>query len=145
MAEVSRDEVLARYRHLRAISTHHHTEAMNFFSRPALLEQARHLGLATGEMLAAESFDELKLAFDLAIHTQGLWPDPACGRVRSRVRPLSRSMTAGPDGFRRTGPEHGCGFGKPLHRPGFPVRRLDRLPSPASALWPLGGERSGGL
>jgi len=69
MAEVSRDEVLARYRHLRAISTHHHTEAMNFFSRPALLEQARHLGLATGEMLAAESFDELKLAFDLAIHT----------------------------------------------------------------------------
>ena len=68
MAEVSRDEVLARYRHLRAISTHHHTEAMNFFSRPALLEQARHLGLAAGEMLAAESFDELTLAFDLAIH-----------------------------------------------------------------------------
>jgi len=69
MAEVSRDEVLARYRHLRAISTHHHTEAMNFFSRPALLEQARHLGLAVGETLAAESFDELTLAFDLAIHT----------------------------------------------------------------------------
>ena len=69
MAEMSREEVLTRYRHLRAISTRHHTEAMNFFSRPALLEQARHLGLATGEMLAAESFDELKLAFDLAIHT----------------------------------------------------------------------------
>src|SRR5206468_6682637 len=68
MAEMSRDEVLARYRHLRAISTHHHTEAMNFFSRPALLEQARHLGLAAGGMLAAESFDELTLAFDLAIH-----------------------------------------------------------------------------
>ena len=68
MAEMSRDEVLARYRHLRAISTRHHTEAMNFFSRPALLEQARHLGLAAGGMLAAESFDELTLAFDLAIH-----------------------------------------------------------------------------
>jgi len=68
MAEVSRDEVLARYRHLRAISTRHHTEAMNFFSRPALLERARHLGLAAGGMLAAESFDELTLAFDLAIH-----------------------------------------------------------------------------
>src|SRR3954452_24749179 len=52
MAEMSRDEVLARYRHLRAISTHHHTEAMNFSSRPALLEQARHLGLAAGGMLA---------------------------------------------------------------------------------------------
>jgi hypothetical protein len=68
MAEVSRDEVLARYRHLRAISTRHHTEAMSFFSRPALLEQARHLGLAAGGVLAAESFDELTLAFDLAIH-----------------------------------------------------------------------------
>jgi hypothetical protein len=68
MAEMSREEVLTRYRHLRAISTRHHTEAMNFFSRPALLEQARHLGLAVGETLA-ESFDELTLAFDLAIHT----------------------------------------------------------------------------
>ena len=69
MAEMSREEVLTRYRHLRAISTRHHTEAMNFFSRAALLERARHLGLAAGGMLAAESFDELKLAFDLAIHT----------------------------------------------------------------------------
>jgi hypothetical protein len=68
MAEMSRDEVLARYRHLRAISTRHHTEAMSFFSRPALLEQARHLGLAARGVLAAESFDELTLAFDLAIH-----------------------------------------------------------------------------
>src|SRR3954453_20096625 len=69
MAEVSRDEVLARYRHLRAISSHPHTEAMNFFSGPPLRGEARHLGLATGEMPPAESFDELKLAFDLAIHT----------------------------------------------------------------------------
>src|SRR3954451_252411 len=68
MAEVSRDEVLARYRHLRAISTRHHTEAVSFFARPALLEQARHLGLAAGGVLAAESFDELTLAFDLEIH-----------------------------------------------------------------------------
>src|SRR3954465_3626188 len=68
MADMSREEVLARYRHLRAISTHHHTEAMNLFSRPALLEQARHLGLAAGGVLTAESFDELTPAFDLAIH-----------------------------------------------------------------------------
>jgi hypothetical protein len=69
MADMSRDEVLARYRHLRAISTRHHTEAVRFFSRPALLEQARHLGLTAGGTLAAESVDELTLAFDLAIHT----------------------------------------------------------------------------
>src|SRR3954469_4438954 len=68
MADMSREEVLARYRHLRAISTRHHTEAVSFFSRPALLEQARQLGLAAGGVSAAESFDELKLAFDLAIH-----------------------------------------------------------------------------
>src|SRR3954465_264414 len=68
MADMSREEVLARYRHLRAISTHHHTEAMNFFSRPAPLERARHLGPAAGGGPAAEGFDELTLAFDLAIH-----------------------------------------------------------------------------
>src|SRR3954463_3499460 len=68
MAEMSREEVLARYRHLRAISTHHHTEAVSFFSRPALLGRARQLGLAAGGRLAAESLDELTLACDLAIH-----------------------------------------------------------------------------
>jgi len=55
-------------------------------------------------------------------------------------------MTAGPDGFRRTTPKHGCGINAPLHHSGFPVRRFDRLPSPASALLLLGGdERLGGL
>ena len=53
MAEMSREEVLARYRHLRAIGTRHHTEALRFLSRPALLEQARQLGLAAGGILAA--------------------------------------------------------------------------------------------
>jgi hypothetical protein len=69
MADMSRDEVLARYRHLRAISTRHHTEALRFLSRPALLEQARQLGLTTGEMLVAESMGEFTLVVDLAIYT----------------------------------------------------------------------------
>jgi hypothetical protein len=69
MADMSRDEILARYRHLRAISTRHHTEALRFLSRSALLEQARQLGLTTGEMLVAESMDEFTLAVDLAIYT----------------------------------------------------------------------------
>jgi len=68
MADMSREEVLARYRHLRAISTRHHTEALRFLSRPALLEQARQLGLTAGEMLVAESMDEFTLVVDLAIH-----------------------------------------------------------------------------
>src|SRR4051812_14304629 len=91
MAEMSRDEVLARYRHLRAISTHHHTEAMNFFSRPALLEQARHLGLAAGGVLTAESFDELTLVVDLAIHTSRPGRSRAIDRYAgaARLRPGS--------------------------------------------------------
>ena len=68
MADMSRDEILARYRHLRAISTRHHTGALRFLSRSALLEQARQLGLTTGEMLVAESMDEFTLVVDLAIH-----------------------------------------------------------------------------
>lgn len=69
MAGVSRKEILTRYRHLRAIATRHHTEALKFLSRSAILEQARHLGLTMGKTLVAESIDEMTLAFDLAIHT----------------------------------------------------------------------------
>jgi hypothetical protein len=64
MADMSRDEILARYRHLRALATRHHTEALQFLSRPALLEQARHLGLTIGKTLVAESIDAMTLAFD---------------------------------------------------------------------------------
>src|SRR3954466_7026726 len=50
------------------------------------------------------------------------------------------------DGFRRTGPKHGCGMGLPLHQAGFPVRQFDRLPSLAIASLLLGeDERSGSL
>ena len=66
---VSREEILTRYRHLRAMATRHHSEALKFLSRSALLEQARHLGLTVGKTLVAESLDEMTLAFDLAIHT----------------------------------------------------------------------------
>lgn len=69
MAGVSREEILTRYRHLRAIATQHHSEALEFLSRSAILEQARHLGLTVGKTLVAESIDEMTLAFDLAIHT----------------------------------------------------------------------------
>lgn len=65
---MTRDEILARYRRLRVISTQHHTEALNFVSRQAILDHARRLGLAEGKTLVADSTDELTLAFDLAIY-----------------------------------------------------------------------------
>src|SRR4051812_3074091 len=91
MADMSREEVLARYRHLRAISTRHHTEALRFLSRPALLEQARHLGLTAGEMLVAESMDEFTLVVDLAIHASRPERSRAIDRYAgaARLRPGS--------------------------------------------------------
>lgn len=65
----SRDEVLARYRHLREISKRHHSKALDFLCAGAMLQHARRLGLAHGKTLMLDSIDELPLAFDLAIHT----------------------------------------------------------------------------
>jgi hypothetical protein len=80
MVGMSRDEILTRYHHLRAIGTRHHTEALKFLSRAAILEQARRLGLARGKTLVAESMDELTLAFDLVIHTARLGHSRAIDR-----------------------------------------------------------------
>jgi len=66
---MTRDEILQRYRHLRAISIGHHSGAMAFVSKQALLEHAKRLGLATGGMLVAESEAEMTLVFDLALYT----------------------------------------------------------------------------
>jgi len=88
VAGVSREEVLTRYRHLRAIATRHHSEALEFLSRSAILEQARHLGLTVGKTLVAESIDEMTLAFDLAIH-----PHRPTGALAGD-RPLCQGSTA---------------------------------------------------
>jgi hypothetical protein len=66
---MTRDEVLQRYRHLRLISIGHHSGALKFLSRQALLEHAKRLGLAAGGMLVAESEAEMTLVFDLALYT----------------------------------------------------------------------------
>jgi len=65
----SRDAVLARYRHLREISRRHHSDALKFLSKDAIVHHARRLGLADGNTLILDSMDELTLAFDLAIYT----------------------------------------------------------------------------
>ena len=66
---MTRDQILQRYRHLRVISTGHHSGALKFLSRQALLEHAKRLGLAAGGMLVAESEAEMTLVFDLALYT----------------------------------------------------------------------------
>ena len=66
---MTREEILERYRQLRAISTRHHSAALELVSREAVLEHARRLGLAEGRMLVAESEEEMALVFDLALYT----------------------------------------------------------------------------
>ena len=66
---MTRDQILERYRHLRAISIGHHSGAMAFVSKQAVLEHAKRLGLATAGMLVAESEAEMTLVFDLALYT----------------------------------------------------------------------------
>jgi hypothetical protein len=65
---MTRNDVLCRYRHLRAIGRRHHRAAMKFLARPVVTEHARHLGLIAGQTLAASSEEELTLMFDLAIY-----------------------------------------------------------------------------
>jgi hypothetical protein len=66
---MSREQIVQRYRDLWAISTGHHSGALAFVSKPALLEHAKQLGLATAGMLVAESEAEMTLVFDLALYT----------------------------------------------------------------------------
>ena len=64
-ALLSRTEVLARYRHLREISKQHHSAALDFLSKDAVMSQARRLGLAQGKTLVLDSMDDLNLALTL--------------------------------------------------------------------------------
>jgi hypothetical protein len=66
---MKREDVLRRYRHLRAIGMHHHSAALKCLARPAIVEHARRLGLMAGQTLIANSEEELTLVFDLAIYT----------------------------------------------------------------------------
>jgi hypothetical protein len=65
---MTRREILRRYRHLRAIVTHHHSAALKFLTPAAIIERARRLGLAAGQMLITDNEKEATLLFDLAIY-----------------------------------------------------------------------------
>ena len=65
----TRDDLLARYLHLREISKGLHEEVLNCVSGDALLSCARRLGLAQGKTLLLEDMDEMYYVYDLAIYT----------------------------------------------------------------------------
>ena len=74
---MTRDEILGRYRRDRAISVEFQTGALNHISRPAVLRQAKRLGLSDGKALRVSHEDELTLVFDLLLYTS-----PSRGRSR---------------------------------------------------------------
>jgi hypothetical protein len=65
---MTRREILRRYRHLRAIVTRHHSAALKFQAPAAILEQAKHIGLAAGHTLITDNEQELTVLFDLVIY-----------------------------------------------------------------------------
>jgi len=83
---LSRAEVLTRYRHFREISKQHHSAALDFLSKDAIISQARRLGLVQGKTLVLDSMDDLNLAFDLTIHTAPKDRSRAIDRYARAVR-----------------------------------------------------------
>lgn len=82
----NREAVFARYHRLREISRMHHTKALDFLSKDAILHQAGRLGLAVGRTLCCDNMEELTLAFDLAIHTAPVGRSRAIDRYAGSVQ-----------------------------------------------------------
>lgn len=90
----TREDILDRYRLLRAISIRHHDAALKFLSHAAILERAKRLGLTVGGMLVPESEEEMTLAFDLALYTAKDGRSRALDRYARAVRLASGSDEA---------------------------------------------------
>ena len=84
---VARNEILTRYRHLRALSRQHNADALTFSPRQTVLDYARRLGLAVGKTLVADNIDQVALAFDLAIYSSKEQRSRAIDRYRRAVHP----------------------------------------------------------
>jgi len=65
----TRDDILARYLHLREISKRLHGEVLKSISADTLLKNARRLGLAQGKTFILDDMDEIYYVYDLAIYT----------------------------------------------------------------------------
>lgn len=76
----TRDQVLTRYRQLRAVHKVMQNEALRFVSTPALKRSAKRLGMFSDDAFAAESDEEMTLIFDFALY------DAEKGRTRAIER-----------------------------------------------------------
>lgn len=88
---MNREELLRRYRHLRAINKRQQTDALDCVSQATLLDCARRLGLARGRTLILEDFDEMTLVFDLVVHAGIGGRARAIDRYAAKARPAAGS------------------------------------------------------
>jgi hypothetical protein len=90
---LNRNEVLARYRHLREITKRHTDKILNLISADAMLHQARRLGLAHGRTLILDDMQAMNYVYDLAIYTA----PPGRSRAIDRFARSGRAFS----GFRK--------------------------------------------
>jgi hypothetical protein len=65
----TRDDVIARYRHVRGVTRRFNDGLLQLIPRSAVMEQAKKLGLLCARILVLDSMDQMAFLFDLAIYT----------------------------------------------------------------------------
>jgi hypothetical protein len=91
---MTREEMISRYRHLRAIGKQHQNAAIKLVSRPTMLDCGRRLGIVQGNTFVCDSPDELTFVFDLAVYTSREGRSRAIDRYARTVNPEPDSDTA---------------------------------------------------
>jgi hypothetical protein len=83
---VEREEVLERYRCLREISRTHGGKVLKRVAKKTLLGWGKRLGLVRRKTFVAEGFEEMTLAFDLAVYSAPSGKVPPVERYRRMAR-----------------------------------------------------------
>jgi hypothetical protein len=65
----TREEVIARYWHVREVSKRFNDELLTFVPRSAIIRHARKLHLTSGRTVVLDSVDQMAFLYDLAIYT----------------------------------------------------------------------------
>ena len=108
---LDREQVLTRYRRLRAISRHYNSQVIKRVPRKAVLAWGKRLGIARGKTFVTKVAEEIALAFDLAVYAPrqgGMAPVERYRRLeafsakvgftrsQARFRELRRALEARP-------------------------------------------------
>jgi hypothetical protein len=89
-----RDDILGRYRHLRAINKRQQSDALDYVSQTAMLDCARRLGIARGRTLLLDNPDAMTLVYDLCVHAGVGGRSRAIDRYAVRNPPVPESDEA---------------------------------------------------